>query len=524
MNDIAGVHTLPPATNPPSEDSFDPQNYTTGRWLRRDKEERDARYISFDFNALRKKVVALCPGATSIVSSEKKEGGFNRVFIFTLNNGKRLVARLPTRIAGPCKLTTNSEVATMQYLQSNTTVPIPTILDWSDDASNAIGSEYIIMEHAVGLQLHQRWPTMSAQQRIGCIKSIFTNMRQIAALTFPAYGSLYFADTDTDTHRKVALAQGFCIGPHCGTRYWDCNVGEARYYGSAKPNRGAWMNLEAYCDGLIDTGLSRVPSGNNTLHEDSQLRESVATHIRLLGYGRDILHKLSEDPRISESAAPTLWHADLHKRNVFVSEDDPTTVTGFIDWQSSSIEPTFEYADETPDFARSDSDLSSEDPSTVTSAELCKKAYDICLQGFVPRLAAAKAMDENLIRPFRYCHRTWKDGAAAFRQELIELSSRWEELGLPGRCPYPLPNREESAAQRKEYEDFVEARNLNKKLASLLNTATDGWVPTDCWEATKAAHREAFEIFLQEVREKHAPDDDRMSEEKLRQIWPFDTE
>lgn len=283
-------------------------------------------------------------------------------------------------------------------------------------------------------------------------------------------------------------------------------------------------NLEAYCDGLIDTGLSRVPSGNNTLGEDSQLHEPVATHISLLDYGRDVLHKLSEDPRISETAAPTLWHVDLHKRNIFVSEDDPTTVTGFIDWQSSSIEPTFEYADETPDFARSDSDLSSEDQPTDISAELCKKAYDLCLQGFVPRLAAAKALNENLIRPFRYCHRTWKDGAVAFRQELIELSSRWEELGLPGRCPYPLPTPEELAAQRKEYEDFVEARNLNQKLASLLNTASDGWVPTDCWEATKSAHKEAFDIFLQEVREEHARDKDQMSEDKLRKIWPFDIE
>lgn len=95
--------------------AFDPQNYTTGRWLRRDKQERDARYISFDFDALRKRVVALCQGATSIVSYEKKEGGFNRVFIFTSDNGKRVVARLPTRIAGPFKLTTNSEVATIKY-------------------------------------------------------------------------------------------------------------------------------------------------------------------------------------------------------------------------------------------------------------------------------------------------------------------------------------------------------------------------------------------------------------------------
>lgn len=109
-------------------------------------------------------------------------------------------------------------------VQSSTTVPIPTILDWSDDSSNAIGSEYIIMEHAIGVQLHQRWPTMSGEQRISCIHAISTNVQQITAIKFPAYGSLYFDNRSIESASKVPLAQGFCIGPHCGTRYWECNI------------------------------------------------------------------------------------------------------------------------------------------------------------------------------------------------------------------------------------------------------------------------------------------------------------
>lgn len=94
---------------------LDPHVYTSGRWLRRDKPERDSRYISFDFDALCKRVVELCPGAVSITTYDKKEGGFNRVFIFTTDNAKRVVARLPFTLAGPPKLTTNSEVATIEY-------------------------------------------------------------------------------------------------------------------------------------------------------------------------------------------------------------------------------------------------------------------------------------------------------------------------------------------------------------------------------------------------------------------------
>ena len=79
---------------------------------------------------------------------------------------------------------------------------------------------------------------MSGEQQIACIQVISTNIQQITATKFPAYGSLYFASMYIGSALKVPLAQGFCVGPHCGTRYWDCNVGEARHYISIKPNRG----------------------------------------------------------------------------------------------------------------------------------------------------------------------------------------------------------------------------------------------------------------------------------------------
>jgi hypothetical protein len=93
----------------------DPYAYTSGRWLRRDKLEHDLRYIKFDFKALCRTVVELCPGAESITTYEKKEGGFNRVLIFTLDNARQVVARLPFTIAGTPKFTTASEVATIMY-------------------------------------------------------------------------------------------------------------------------------------------------------------------------------------------------------------------------------------------------------------------------------------------------------------------------------------------------------------------------------------------------------------------------
>jgi len=74
---------------------LDPHAYTSGRWLRRDRLELDARYIQFDFDALCRRVLQNSAGATSIASYDKVEGGFNRVFLFILDNGKRIVAKVP---------------------------------------------------------------------------------------------------------------------------------------------------------------------------------------------------------------------------------------------------------------------------------------------------------------------------------------------------------------------------------------------------------------------------------------------
>ncbi len=246
-------------------------------------------------------------------------------------------------------------------------------------------------------------------------------------------------------------------------------------------------------------------------------------HLRLLEFGRAVLKKMSRDPRVRDAAAPTLLHPDLHKRNIFVSNDDPAVITGIIDWQSTSIEPAFWYADNLPDFARPVAHPSLENQLEPNS-ERCAKAFDVCTQFLAPKLSGPRLMDEALFRPFRYSYRTWRDGAVAFRHELIETSRRWKELGFANSCPYPIPTPGELAIHLKEYRKFEAAHYLRNNLSSLLNTASDGWVPPENWEATELAHREMFNGMLEAVLTNDSPDDDEpiKSEEDLRAIWPFD--
>ncbi|KAI9708750.1 MAG: hypothetical protein M1820_003705 [Bogoriella megaspora] len=491
---------------------LDPFTYTSGRWLKNDKLEREARYVD------------------RIIRQKKKEGSYNRVFLLHMDNGARVVARVPFQVAGPRRLITNSEVATTAYIRAHTKIPIPRVLDWSDDPANPTGTEYIIMEHATGVPLHEKWNAMNELQKMLCVKSAAILVKEMAKLPFPAYGSLYFANAPINSSSKVNLSNGFCIGPHCATRYWCLEPGEFRFYDRRKPNRGPWTNLSSFCSGLIDSGISQVPT--TTSADGLAFRRSIQEYLSLLDIGEQVIGRIIESQAIQNVAEPMLLHPDFHKRNIFVSDEDPTCITAVIDWQSTGIEPVFSFANETPDMVsdplidkplfpdelNTEQKQNSIEQTSTRGPSICEQTFEVALKGWVPKLHGARVLDENLLRPIRYCHTSWRDGPAALRQELIELFQRWDELGLQDSCPYQPP-LEELAKHAKEWDEFVNYQTLKRFLIRSINSATDGWVPPEAWEAAKDANRSAFEEWMVTAAQSEDPD---MNEERARKLWPFD--
>lgn len=166
--------------------------------------------------------------------------------------------------------------------------------------------------------------------------------------------------------------------------------------------------------------------------------------------------------------------------------------------------PAFWYADEVLDFA------APVDPDN----DLCARAFEVCSKFLTPKISGPRSMDENLFRPFRYSYRTWKDGAVAFRHELIETLQHWKELGFEGPCPYPEPTPGELAIHHKEYKLFEAAQILRHDLSNLLNTASDGRVPLEDWESTESSHQEVFDGMMHAVLANENPDHDERSKTK----------
>lgn len=421
-------------------------------------------------------------------------------------------------------------------VQSKISLPIPKILEWNDDPSNPTGTEYIIQEHVAGVQLHQKWHKMNPEQHMLCTKALSLTMKKIASLDFPAYGSLYFSDAPLDSCLKIPFEQGFCVGPHCSPVFWNRNPGEHELYGGPSSDCGPWRDLTSYCRGLINTGFSRLPKEAVDGGKPLPYQGSIQDHIRLLKSSQQVMQKLIEDQRIEDAATPVLLHPDFNKRNIYVAAEEPTVITGIIEWQSASIEPAFIYANETPDFAeppklpeedslkgdeQNEAQDSRQRERELKDLSVCHQTYDVVMTALIPKLRPARLLDPTLFRPFHYTHTTWRDSAVALRQELIELSTRWAELGLEGTCPF-TPTELELKQHARDYEDFEAVQALKLWLRDNLDTNSDAWIPNDAWEATRVAHREAYDEWIQTAKEAESQGEE-MTVAKADKMWPFDS-
>lgn len=91
-------------------------NYTRGRFVVNEAEEMRQRHVRFDMNELAR-LAANTVGAKEVVNIKKcADGLFNKAFVFTFEDGKQVVGKVPNPIAITPHLTTASEVATMEFV------------------------------------------------------------------------------------------------------------------------------------------------------------------------------------------------------------------------------------------------------------------------------------------------------------------------------------------------------------------------------------------------------------------------
>ncbi|KAJ5213383.1 hypothetical protein N7449_000552, partial [Penicillium cf. viridicatum] len=235
--------------NPDHEHFF---RYTSGRWLWDKEQQLRDRYRAFDVAELQRLAAKTVRSDSCISITKLAEGGYNKVFRLIINDGKRVLARIPNPNTGLEFYSTVSKVATIELARDFLQIPVPRVFDWSATSNNAVGSEYIIIEEASGTQLGLIWNQLSPDKKLSIIREIVTIELKMLTVSFSHFGSIYFA---SDTVESVVLAlltsessselkervyKKFSIGPTVDRSFWNkerSSIVDQKFYRSETNKR-----------------------------------------------------------------------------------------------------------------------------------------------------------------------------------------------------------------------------------------------------------------------------------------------
>ncbi|GAB1200325.1 hypothetical protein APSETT444_009695 [Aspergillus pseudonomiae] len=370
--------------------------------------------------------------------------------------------------------------------------------------TNAVGAEYIVMERVPGVQIFKKWDEMGESNRISLIKRLTQWERELSEIQFPAYGNLYYknslGDPETIPLESSIDPKGRTLG----------DMGES----------------------LIERSLSRTGQSPN-MQLPASLYGSTEDHISLLHMAKEAMPTVANNSKLLEKSQPILWHSDLHMGNIFVSEDDPGKVTGFIDWQNTSISPLFlqvrwpVFLTPPEDYQEGlvmpglpsgfeDMDDDEKELALYSKAKATwTKAYEVASYLNNRKSWQGMQVPSPLKEIFRRCGETWDEGLVPLRETLIEIFLSQKDLGFPsGILPVHFTD-EQIARHKQEFYIYQEWHEMRKFVKEMLDTDDEGWIPPerDLGEM-KTRNKMLFEYYISKM----APGKPR---NEVKNIWPL---
>ncbi|KLO09775.1 hypothetical protein SCHPADRAFT_943361 [Schizopora paradoxa] len=495
--------------------------YTSLRWLCNDEIQRSRRYIRFDVDALCEIAAKACNAEECVSVRKIDEGSFNRILGLTLNDGREVIARLPFPMAGPPHLLTASEVATLDFVRNIMSIPVPKVLAWSSRAaSTPVGAEFMILEKVEGVEIHKPW-TKIRKDFGEIIVDLLKIDKKYVNTRFSMNGSLFYKDDVIghphttrifeDPKNETEDTQRFAIGSHMAWELWH---GERV---NMKIDRGPWSSATDYVTGFIRCQQEWLrqfvlPRSEQDPSFTSIDGSTPKDHILFLE-GALLVHLTI----MCNLQWPVLWHPDLHRANIFVTDSAPYTITGLIDWQYASISPlfsqasipkAFQYTGSRVEFVRDclkpplpeNFDSLSEEDKKLTLEEQLDAGLHAAYERSTKDISGVHTLLTHnhlsiLMQSFWSSQVSWAEGLAPVEMCLAALYTEWQDAtgGDPTRrCPIEF-NEDQLARIAHIQLRFLTYTGNVKALRDELGCLQDGSVAVELFEEAlvKSKQREA---------------------------------
>ncbi|GBF63694.1 altered inheritance of mitochondria protein 9 [Trichophyton mentagrophytes] len=305
--------------------------FTRSRFLRDEAKELAQRFVKFDVNELANIAARVSgPGTRECVKVEKMADGlYSKALLLTMDDGVQVIGKVPNPNAGIPRFTTASEVATMDFVRNILGTPAPKVLGWSSGTDNP--------------------NKLDVEVKVNIVKEIAGYQRDWTLTSFSQYGSIYYKeDIPNSTSLMYTNKIGeqvtddrFTVGPSTSRQNFDDGRASVRF------GRGPWSSpldyakAAGYREMECITQIPKLPKSPIGLYGPQTYRPSKEKKIRALqAYMEIVDHLLPDDKSIKGSH---LWHNDLHAENIFVNPDNPSEISGIIDWQTTELAPLYDH-------------------------------------------------------------------------------------------------------------------------------------------------------------------------------------
>ncbi|CAG8290996.1 unnamed protein product [Penicillium olsonii] len=487
--------------------------YTSGRFLFNEELRRVERRIQFDVNALARAACHSVGRHVNDVASITKlaEGGFNRVLQVTFDDGYAILARLPYKSTVPKHHAVASEAATLALLRAHG-VPVPKVLAYSPNNTNAVGTEYMILEKLEGTPLSEQWFSMDTKTRVKVMRQIVDLERQFMSIEFPASGSLYHRrDLDGSQH-LVPVSGDIVVGPTAQHEWW------YRERGSLKVDRGPWNTFSACFEAPAKREMEFCERfGKPRLHVERYLREiHRLQNLSPFPYRHLLTNYLKLAPCLDipsdhRMSRPTLRHPDFSPNNILVNASND--VVGIIDWQHAVIPPLCLCAgipdhfqnwgdplSETlskPEVKLPDNfdELSNEEQASVKETMRRRTVhfyYAALTMKSLPDHFDAIRTENCMLRAklFHHAQAPWEGDSVSLKYTMSQVLKNWP-MSLDGEAPRavecPVQFSEQEMQQCSEdYRQKQEKLQELGEMRDLIGTDALGWVSDDELERCRA--------------------------------------
>ena len=247
------------------------------------------------------------------------QGGFNK--LYTVQSGDdSFMMRVSLPVEPQFK--TLSEVATLDFVRKNTSLPVPKVISYCSTSSNPIGYEWILMDMMPGTPLKERWTSLTWSAKESLVQKLVVYAASMFQKQFRTIGNMFFkgevsVSAAPEIKRTVSLP--FFWGDHV---HQDV------------PKGPFWSSR----DWIVARLMFSENDAKRTLEEseDEDEREDADNTLSIISRLRSQMSEFFGAAQ-GEGESSILFHDDLTSQNILVDNDG--ALSAIVDWECVSVVP-----------------------------------------------------------------------------------------------------------------------------------------------------------------------------------------